>query len=449
MKLEGIVSKRRDAPYRSGRSDAFVKCKCSDAQEFVIGGYVPSTVMPRAIGSLVVGYYGKAAASSMPGTSAPAIRRRPRRTFGSGCIRSRSRPPPFDGYPAKERRRRDVHWVKPAARDRSAVSAAGRRTSCCGRRRSRACARTSRHRRWSAKCLLPSATVRRHHRRASQLRSLAERSKGNDQEIGSASAKSPARGAKSARPARSRRPERGRKAISASPIRTGSIGRMSASPSRIWPITTCGVGLDGAASGRTAARARALPGRDQGECFFQKHASAGLDRTAPQDRDRQQEATDHRGREPRRPALARAGGRARSARARLHDRSARPVRSHRLRPRSRARASPGRLSSRRRATCASGWTRLTLKASSSFRAAKVCTSSCRSSATDWETTKTFVQAFAQAMAADDPDRYVAKMTKSHARRERYSSTICAIRWSRPRLQPIPRAPAPARRSRCR
>jgi bifunctional non-homologous end joining protein LigD len=31
---------------------------------------------------------------------------------------------------------------------------------------------------------------------------------------------------------------------------------------------------------------------------------------------------------------------------------------------------------------------------------------------DWETVKTFVQAFAQAMAADDPERYVAKMTKS-------------------------------------
>ena len=32
--------------------------------------------------------------------------------------------------------------------------------------------------------------------------------------------------------------------------------------------------------------------------------------------------------------------------------------------------------------------------------------------TDWDTTKTFVQAFAQAMAADAPDRYLAKMTKS-------------------------------------
>jgi bifunctional non-homologous end joining protein LigD len=31
---------------------------------------------------------------------------------------------------------------------------------------------------------------------------------------------------------------------------------------------------------------------------------------------------------------------------------------------------------------------------------------------DWETVKTFTQAFAQAMAADDPDRYVATMTKA-------------------------------------
>jgi len=31
---------------------------------------------------------------------------------------------------------------------------------------------------------------------------------------------------------------------------------------------------------------------------------------------------------------------------------------------------------------------------------------------DWDTTKSFVQAFAQAMAADDPGRYLAKMTKS-------------------------------------
>ena len=39
-------------------------------------------------------------------------------------------------------------------------------------------------------------------------------------------------------------------------------------------------------------------------------------------------------------------------------------------------------------------------------------SCCRSPPVDWETVKSFAQAVAQAMAADDPERYVAKMTKS-------------------------------------
>ena len=55
--LEGIVSKRRDAPYRSGRGKSWVKSKCSARQEFVIAGYVPSTVSRKAIGSLVLGVY--------------------------------------------------------------------------------------------------------------------------------------------------------------------------------------------------------------------------------------------------------------------------------------------------------------------------------------------------------------------------------------------------------
>ena len=57
LSLEGIVSKLRDAPYRSGRGKSWVKSKCSARQEFVIGGYVPSTVSRKAIGSLVLGVY--------------------------------------------------------------------------------------------------------------------------------------------------------------------------------------------------------------------------------------------------------------------------------------------------------------------------------------------------------------------------------------------------------
>jgi bifunctional non-homologous end joining protein LigD len=54
MGLEGIVSKRRSAPYRSGRTDNFVKSKCHGREEFVVAGYVPATALPRAIGALIV-----------------------------------------------------------------------------------------------------------------------------------------------------------------------------------------------------------------------------------------------------------------------------------------------------------------------------------------------------------------------------------------------------------
>lgn len=59
--LEGVVSKLRDGPYRSGRGKSWIKSKCSSRQEFVIAGYVPSSTSRRAIGSLVMGVYnGKA-----------------------------------------------------------------------------------------------------------------------------------------------------------------------------------------------------------------------------------------------------------------------------------------------------------------------------------------------------------------------------------------------------
>ena len=57
MHLEGIVSKRKDAPYRSGRSENFIKSKCHDRQEFVVAGFTPSTAAPRAVGALTVGVY--------------------------------------------------------------------------------------------------------------------------------------------------------------------------------------------------------------------------------------------------------------------------------------------------------------------------------------------------------------------------------------------------------
>jgi bifunctional non-homologous end joining protein LigD len=59
MGLEGIVSKRIAAPYTSGRAGLWIKAKCHMRQEFVVVGYLRSTAMRSAIGSLVLGYYDK------------------------------------------------------------------------------------------------------------------------------------------------------------------------------------------------------------------------------------------------------------------------------------------------------------------------------------------------------------------------------------------------------
>jgi bifunctional non-homologous end joining protein LigD len=55
--LEGIVSKRRDLPYRPGRGEHWLKSKCVERQEFVILGYVPSTAASGSVGSIPLGYY--------------------------------------------------------------------------------------------------------------------------------------------------------------------------------------------------------------------------------------------------------------------------------------------------------------------------------------------------------------------------------------------------------
>lgn len=57
LSLEGLVSKRAEGRYRSGRGKDWVKSKCAHRQEFVIGGFVPSTAMANAIGSLVLGVH--------------------------------------------------------------------------------------------------------------------------------------------------------------------------------------------------------------------------------------------------------------------------------------------------------------------------------------------------------------------------------------------------------
>lgn len=57
--LEGLISKRNDLPYRSGRRADWLKSKCIRTDEFVIGGYSVSTVDAKAIGALALGAYAR------------------------------------------------------------------------------------------------------------------------------------------------------------------------------------------------------------------------------------------------------------------------------------------------------------------------------------------------------------------------------------------------------
>jgi bifunctional non-homologous end joining protein LigD len=54
---EGLVAKRADAPYRSGRSRDWLKFKCLGEQEFVIGGWTDPQGTRVGFGALLLGYF--------------------------------------------------------------------------------------------------------------------------------------------------------------------------------------------------------------------------------------------------------------------------------------------------------------------------------------------------------------------------------------------------------
>ena len=56
--LEGIIGKQRNSVYEPGRrSGAWIKLKCVEQQEFVIGGYTPPQGARKHFGAILVGYY--------------------------------------------------------------------------------------------------------------------------------------------------------------------------------------------------------------------------------------------------------------------------------------------------------------------------------------------------------------------------------------------------------
>ncbi|MFC8124212.1 non-homologous end-joining DNA ligase [Streptomyces sp. NPDC057302] len=54
---EGLIAKRADSAYQSRRSGDWLKLKCSQGQEFVVGGFTEPAGSRVGIGALLLGYY--------------------------------------------------------------------------------------------------------------------------------------------------------------------------------------------------------------------------------------------------------------------------------------------------------------------------------------------------------------------------------------------------------
>jgi bifunctional non-homologous end joining protein LigD len=60
MRLEGMIGKRADSPYVSRRSATWIKLKCTQRQEFVVGGWTDPQGSRTGIGSLLLGIHDEA-----------------------------------------------------------------------------------------------------------------------------------------------------------------------------------------------------------------------------------------------------------------------------------------------------------------------------------------------------------------------------------------------------
>jgi DNA ligase D-like protein (predicted ligase) len=106
---EGLIAKRANSPYQHRRSDDWLKLKCVNEQEFVIGGWTDPTGSRIGLGALLVGYYegGELRYAGKVGTG---YSRAVLRDLRSRLDRLERAEPPFeqDRLP-----RSGVHWVRP------------------------------------------------------------------------------------------------------------------------------------------------------------------------------------------------------------------------------------------------------------------------------------------------------------------------------------------------
>ncbi|MBV8650241.1 MAG: DNA ligase D, partial [Alphaproteobacteria bacterium] len=110
--LEGIVSKRRDAPYRGERSRSWLKIKCGNQDEFVVVGYSKPAGSRTGFGALILGYYDPGGRLRYAGRVGTGFDERMLTELHRRLqeLVTKARP---CGPPPKGTSTRDVHWVRP------------------------------------------------------------------------------------------------------------------------------------------------------------------------------------------------------------------------------------------------------------------------------------------------------------------------------------------------
>lgn len=112
MALEGIIGKRQDSTYVSGRSNSWIKLKCRRRQEFVIGGYSEPAGSRGHFGALLLGVHDEAGKLQYAGRVGTGFDQSTLRDIKKELDKRETAKMPFAREPI-ERSRTPVHWVKP------------------------------------------------------------------------------------------------------------------------------------------------------------------------------------------------------------------------------------------------------------------------------------------------------------------------------------------------
>jgi bifunctional non-homologous end joining protein LigD len=110
--MEGMIAKRADAPYVGGRNRNWVKVKCGQRQEFVIGGFTDPSGSRVAFGALLLGVFDDQGQLRYAGRTGTGFSERSLKELHTRLTPLEERTPPFIDPPTGADAR-GVHWVKP------------------------------------------------------------------------------------------------------------------------------------------------------------------------------------------------------------------------------------------------------------------------------------------------------------------------------------------------